>query len=100
MENEIQTATVHRFRALFDGLQRHYGTYDVTGVEPDERGKRKGKATTVQQPVTDELVRRHLAGEQSLGMVPVRDDATVRFGAIDIDVYADLNASAIAGTLL
>ena len=96
----IDATTVSRFHALFDGLQRIHGTYDLTGAEPDERGKRKGKALTLKQPITDELVGRHLAGKQSLGMVPVRDDATVRFGAIDIDVYADLDASAIAGRLV
>jgi hypothetical protein len=38
--------------------------------------------------VTDALWESHLAGEHRLGIVPIRDDNTVLFGAIDIDDYS------------
>lgn len=49
--------------------------------------KRKGEARTLQQPVTEEVWERHLIGDIQLGIVPIRDDATCVFGAIDVDDY-------------
>ncbi|HEX4133305.1 MAG TPA: hypothetical protein VHY84_01685 [Bryobacteraceae bacterium] len=95
----VEAAVVHRFRALFDGLNRVYGTYEVpTGTRQD--GKLTGKAVTLAAPVTDALWSAHLAGTSSLGIVPIRDDGTVRFGAIDIDVYADFDPAHIAARLI
>ena len=81
MGTPIEPTMIQRFRSLFSGLERNHGTYDVTGVEPDERGKRKGTALTIQRPLSNEIIRQHLAGVRSLGLVPIREDSTVRFGA-------------------
>lgn len=75
-----------RFFARFDGLRRAHGTYAV-GAGNDARGKVGGRARTVQKPVTVESWRDHLEGRVGLGVVPIRDDATCVFGAIDVDVY-------------
>lgn len=77
---------VARFSALFDGLKRAYGQY--SGEQKTNTGKLKGKARTYSQPLTSKEWQSHLAGETRLGVVPVRDDATVVFGAIDIDDYS------------
>ena len=71
---------------LFAGLPRAYGTYKTDGALAPG-AKRKGDARTMQQPVTKELWAQHLAGEIQLGIVPIRDDSTCVFGAIDVDDY-------------
>ena len=73
-----------RFFALFAGLTRAHGVYEIT-EKPQPGKKLHGRAYTVIDPVTVELWQRHLDGEQGLGVIPIRDDATVRFAAIDID---------------
>lgn len=74
-----------RIMALYAGLPRAYGIYKIE--ETEKRGKKKGKAQTLQRDVTQELWASHLAGEIQIGIVPIRDDATCMFGAIDIDDY-------------
>lgn len=71
--------------ARYAGLPRAYGIYKIE--EQEARGKRKGKAETLQRPVTAELWQQHLDGEIQLGIVPIRDDGSCVFGAIDIDDY-------------
>lgn len=72
--------------ALFAGLPRAYGIYRIPSNAP-AGAKKKGTAKTVQQPVTKELWEQHLAGDIQLGIVPIRDNATCVFGAIDVDDY-------------
>ena len=75
-----------RLASLFRGLERAHGTYELLKRKAGG-AKVKGRALTVREPVTDELWEGHLQGKQGLGIVPIRDDATCRFGAIDIDKY-------------
>src|ERR1035441_9300150 len=74
-----------RIMAVFAGLTRVYGTYTISAT--NSKGKRVGPATMRQEPVTLTLWQDHLDGKQALGIVPIRDDATVMFGAIDVDNY-------------
>lgn len=77
-----------RFHALFAGMERAHGTYNKIGVDTSrEDGKLKGKAYTLRQPVTDELWEGHLNGTNGIGIIPIRDDDTAVFGAIDLDIY-------------
>jgi hypothetical protein len=88
------------FHALFAGLERAHGTY--TNIARDQSrsdGKLKGTAVTVRAPVTDELWAEHLAGRAGIGIIPIRDDSTAVFGAIDVDAYADLDHGRIAATI-
>lgn len=91
-ERDVDTASI--FQKIFAGLDRAHGTYAIPDdAKPDGKGKIKGRAITRQEPVTLELWQRHLAGVYGLGIVPVRDDASCVFGAIDVDVYPlDLTA--------
>ena len=77
-----------RFMALFDGLERSYGVFDVNGSR-ERDGKKTGKVTSLQNKVTEDVWRSHLKGKQSIGIVPIKDDSTCYFGAIDIDVYLE-----------
>jgi len=75
-----------RFHALFPGLTRAHGKYTMTG-KTSKKGKREGYGNTIQGPATADLWEKHLEGEYGLGVVPIRDDDSARWGAIDIDKY-------------
>lgn len=74
------------FYELFPGLERGHGYYDLT-QRVVEGEKQKGRATFVAGPLTVELWEEHLLGRKGIGVVPIRDDGTVRWGAIDVDKY-------------
>lgn len=76
-----------RFYALFQGLDRAHGIYTEQPGAVAPGAKAKGQARTERTPPTVELWEQHLAGSVGLGIIPIRDDATCRFGAFDIDVY-------------
>ena len=69
---------------LFNGLDRAYRTYQVTEKDGE---KLAAQGKTVQHPLTKDIWDLHLSGERSIGIVPIRDDNTVAFAAIDVDIY-------------
>ena len=75
-----------QFDNLFSGLRRAYGSYMI-GSRNVKKGKIEGSAGTRSAPVTNDIWQAHLAGKQGLGIVPIRDDGTCTFGAIDVDKY-------------
>lgn len=85
METSI-VETVERFYQRFTGLARGHGKH-TPGTAPDAKGKIEGRSITIHEPYTIELWSRHLAGTYSLGIIPIRDDGTACFGAIDVDEY-------------
>jgi len=75
-----------RMHALFRGNENAYGTFKLGDI--DETGKITGIAATVKgKPVTDELWLRHLKGEIGLGIVPIDQNNSCRWGCIDVDEY-------------
>ena len=75
-----------KFKEIFSGLERAHGEY-IAG-ELDEKGKKGGKAYIKKTPVTDDMWRTHLRGDNpSLGIVPINDDSMCRWGCIDVDTY-------------
>ena len=86
--------------ALFAGLDRAHGVH-ITTKKAAEGAKQKGKAFTEHKPVTAELWEQHLKGERGVGIVPIRDDGTVYWSAIDVDVYGgELDHAALEKKLL
>lgn len=98
------TKAAERFAKIFSGLARSSGRYVVpTGAKPNAEGKVLGRAWTAKAPVTLALWEDHLSGKPAnvrneetdepmtgalgLGIVPIREDDTVVFGAFDVDVY-------------
>lgn len=76
---------VARFAKLFSGYQKAYGTYQIRSTAQD--GKAIGKAQTLRGAPTEPIYRAHLEGAGSgLGIIMLREDDTVNFGAIDYDV--------------
>lgn len=80
---------VNRFMNLFNGLKTAYGKYEVTNIKRQD-GKLKGNATTIKGLVTSKLWEDHLEGRSGLGIVPITENSTCYFGAIDVDVYMGL----------
>lgn len=79
---------MRQFHELFVGRDDAYGRYKIgPSATPNERGKLEGQAYTKRDVVTEELYASHLAGEESLGIVPIRIDGTTMWFAIDVDTY-------------
>ena len=62
---------IEKFKEIFSGLDRAHGVYKKGDTQNGV--KQKGKAFIKKEPVTDELWQKHLDGEESLGIIPVRD---------------------------
>lgn len=80
---------INTFKELFMGLTRAHGSYVINDERAD--GKKQGRATTIREEVTDEKWTQHLNGVHGLGIIPINDDSSCRFGAIDVDQYDGLN---------
>ena len=75
-----------KFKSIFLGLEIAYGQYQPG--ERGENGKQKGKAFIVRGDVTDSLWKDHLEGKgPALGIIPITEDNSCRWGCIDIDEY-------------
>ena len=76
----------NQFFQRFHGLDRAYATFKITGLNK-EKNKMEGIGATIRQSPSIAIWHRHLVGETGIGIIPIMDDGTVRWGAIDIDVY-------------
>lgn len=76
---------IERFAALFRGAELAHGIYEITGQKSS--GKKDGRAKTVREPVTAETWAAHLKGKKGIGIIPIREDNTASWGAIDVDTY-------------
>lgn len=77
-----------RMLALFDGNKRSSGRYDP----------KRERAFTEAEPLTVADFEKHLAGTVGCGSVPIQDDGTCSWGAIDIDNHGsdeDLDLAAV-----
>jgi hypothetical protein len=75
-----------RLFKLYSGLSRAHGQYRLFNRKSG-KGKEEGVGNTIREGATVELWEKHISGEYGLGIVPIREDNTARFGAIDIDKY-------------
>lgn len=74
---------------LFEGFAGAHGTHGDVSKNDEKGGKLEIKRTarTVREPVTLDLWRQHLEGERALGIIPIREDSSCRWGCIDVDKY-------------
>ena len=72
------------FSTLFSGNASAYGVTEVGDIVD---GKAQAKSRLVYDTLSPAVIQRHLAGQVSIGVAPIRDDGTCFFGAIDIDDY-------------
>ena len=76
-----------KFKNIFKGLTIAYGQYQK-GDRATNGNKQGGKAFIVRKNVSDDLWEKHLQGEgPALGIIPITEDNTCRWGCIDIDEY-------------
>jgi hypothetical protein len=79
---------MEKFKKIFSGLERAYGVTYVDKKGADGQ-KIKGKSFVQRGMVTDNMWQDHLNGaEPSLGIIPINEDNTCRWGCVDIDSYA------------
>lgn len=77
---------VQRFQALFTNYTEAHGRYAERGVS--EKGKKEGQARTVNGGLLYEAWAEHLTGKgHGVGAIPLLDDNTCLFAAIDVDQY-------------
>ena len=79
---------VSEFFRIFQGNSRAHGEYKITGKQG---AKAKGQAKTIATPPSLELWENHLNGTVGLGVVPIRENNTCTWGAVDVDEYEDLD---------
>ena len=79
-------SNLERFIERFSGLQRAYGTTTITGLRDD--GKNQVNSFVQRGEPTVDLWEKHLGGEEpSLGIIPITDENSCRWGCIDIDDF-------------
>jgi len=75
-----------KFIEIFSGLDRAYG--QTKSRSKNQRGKLETDSWIEKQQLTEQKWHDHLDGkEPSLGIIPIKDDNTCTWGAIDIDSY-------------
>jgi len=75
-----------KFKNIFEGLDRAYGQYK--SADSKTNGKLGGQAFIRKDLVHDSLWIKHLEGEEpALGIIPITDNSTCRWGCIDVDTY-------------
>ena len=79
---------MEKFKEIFSGLERAYGLTYVDKKGTDGQ-KIKGKSFVQRGMVTDNMWQDHLNGaEPSLGIIPINETNTCKWGCVDIDSYA------------
>lgn len=77
--SNIEPETISAFRVLFgDCNMQSKGVY-----------RRNGNMSTESEPVQPSDFERHLSGVQGLGLVPIMENSTAKWGAIDLDAHED-----------
>ena len=78
------------FATRFAGLRQAYGTFTASNDQRED-GKENGKNITISKELDDDAVLQlwdnHLAGKQSIGIVPIDENNSCVWGAIDVDEY-------------
>jgi hypothetical protein len=75
---------IDKFIKIFEGLERAYGQFKKENNRISL--KVEGRPWVTKKPVTKELWENHLQGVgPNLGIFPLKDDGTCKWGAIDID---------------
>ena len=69
----------------FEGFRSAHGQTEVSAQRT--AGKQKAKSYIVRNPLTLELMQKHIDGKQGVGAIPINEDNKCKFGALDIDHY-------------
>lgn len=84
----INEKILQNFTELFSGFEHAHGRYKLKSTEVYGEQKLRGQARTVAQPLVIDDMSNHLLGVgDGVGVIPLKEDNTVLFAAIDIDDY-------------
>ena len=83
---------------LFRGSDLAHGRSEMTN-KVTAKGKHEAKCWTEPRPVEVKDWEGHLAGSAGIGIAPIDSNCVVRWGAIDVDVYAGLSIEALNQTI-
>jgi hypothetical protein len=81
-------AAAEQLKEFFEGNDRAHGLWNPRNIKRATNGKLQGGEFTGDGPASGQDWEKHLAGKMGLGIHPLRDDAKVRWAAIDADEYA------------
>ncbi len=76
---------VKRFMAAFQGFDAAHGQTIIMGTK--KNGKEEARSRIIREPLTEELIKKHLKGEVGVGSIPITKEHTCCFGVIDVDTY-------------
>ena len=77
---------IEKFINIFEGLERAYGQFKKNDKKLSV--KVEGRPWIEHKPLTNQLWENHLNGlGNRLGIFPLKDDGTCKWGAIDLDNY-------------
>ena len=74
-----------RFLSVFEGSEVAHG--QTTVGRTARNGKAEAKSLIIRDPLTEDLVSRHLSGGIGVGSIPINSKNMCRFAAIDVDDY-------------
>lgn len=80
----VDQLNLHRFLRLFRGNHRSYGRWDPSKPK-DKQSLTEKNHDGFKPEVIEAAVRDHLDGKIGFGAVPIRDDGSTLWGAIDLD---------------
>lgn len=78
-------SVVDRFMAVFEGSDLAHGQTTIGNVR--RSGKMDAKSFIVKEPLTADLVSKHISGKQGVGTIPINSNNLCKFGVLDIDTY-------------
>ena len=86
-----------KFMQAFRGSTEAHGQTTVGAV--GRNGKTEAQSRVVREPLTEELVKKHLEGKTGVGAIPIDTSNECYFGAVDIDQY-DLDHKALINKIV
>ena len=83
--NTIDTTNIALFRSLFRGREDIYARYWQSATKEKSGYSPVYRLNKQSEPLTDQVILSHLAGEQTIGIYPLLQDNTTYFLVIDFD---------------
>lgn len=81
---------ISKFKKLFSGFENAFTT--VNNYKEKDNGKVEAQVTSRKGQISDFDIKEHLYGnKQSVGVIPLREDNTVYFGVIDLDIVGSVS---------
>ena len=77
--------SVEKFATIFEGLKSAYGFFKIEKEKAN--GKKAGKAGVIREEPTLKLFEDHIEGKDGLGIIPINEQDSCKWGCIDIDQY-------------